>query len=1096
MNRSQVDILTEIKEISVVLLVVLVLLDMEVSILTEEIAQVGASSPSKSIKSRIEIDSISIDLVSAKEQTEGKEQNEAATCEHFSIRGYVAGVREKDGVVCWPFGLDSDSNKLEEQMHMLPPLHAPKFRHWRCQNCLQETGIKDNASLSKHNNKSKCNNTSSQMPSSGDDEMILAEFQLSLKVGISSGGTNGDVITATTLKENEVENPKTSVLGDENDWKDSMNRDVPDSVIASAREVNLCLNGETQSDKTGTLKSGGDRLLESNKQNQESIKVVEVAIRDCGISKLSEDVHEVCTNVNGHKSALPTQGFIDGRCVSISSSSFDDVLIGRNLYGRQFTRRRHQKYRFLSDILGINEISNTKELKMENSIPDASIGCKMSEAGGKRGRKRKMKVSEDEDWGPKCVIQKVGVTTGNSSSESGEKSASTEICSKSHSSKHKVKRKSILGKMKSKKMKVDRKVMTSRECQPKESQKNSKEIGRKRTLLKVKNKMRLHGEMLTAERLTSEENVSSHLGVQMDDGKYVSQFENGKGCTLPQQEGVLMEDQIMRKSVEIHSVEGNATVCPSVKTVPNAFSGKGIQFDLNSNIVMDMPSFPFKKRNRTPRFEDGGCSTVQQSGLSNTYNTEKPIQIQEESADTKKQSDKNAEKVFETGTMDDIPMEIVELLAKHQFERRRRDAEFNRHFSEKTNSTSIGNPERMDLTRICQNGVLSFPQEAKPSMLKPKSGILSSGKNVAPTKGKSVGYHPFINGNNFNISQTEESSAFKGFGPFMHSREKIANVAHYFDNSCSSHMSAQKFKPDKELNHVRSPMMLYPKPCRLDSPQKSLLQSNMDSQYTSRPNEQKLNGSHGLKSIDLNSSLEEQGMGGEHPFSVADLRSEIHPRMLGTLDRYSNETIPAMHLLSLMESKTQSITSFRVNENPSSFDNSSFLHDHHPHSSGLKIDEFKYSEKPSHQIPSFYAKKYLPDHTHRYNSAVPTDFRKLSDFKCQHSSKFNDKGKGKVIDPDKLYGGNTVSHTVDNSARLTKLEFHGKYSTSRDPKMSFKNEVCSLNRNPAEFSIPEAGNIYTIGADDLKLCENGHNGKRQRSGKLITIKKHTRNHLP
>lgn len=43
------------------------------------------------------------------------------------------------------------------------------------------------------------------------------------------------------------------ISGDENDWKDSMNRDVPDSVIASAREVNLCLNGETQSDKTGNL---------------------------------------------------------------------------------------------------------------------------------------------------------------------------------------------------------------------------------------------------------------------------------------------------------------------------------------------------------------------------------------------------------------------------------------------------------------------------------------------------------------------------------------------------------------------------------------------------------------------------------------------------------------------------------------------------------------------------------------------------------------------------------------------------------------------------------------------------------------------------
>lgn len=334
-----------------------------------------------------------------------------------------------------------------------------------------------------------------------------------------------------------------------------------------------------------------------------------MAIRDCGISKLSEDVHEVCTNVNGHKSALSTQGFGDGHCVSISSSSFDDVLIGRNLYGQQFTRRRHQKYRFLSDILGINEISNTKELKMENSIPDASFGCKMSDAGGKRGKKRKMKVSEDEDWGPKSVIQKVGVTTESSPSESGEKSASTEICSKSHSSKHIVKKNSIFGMMKSKKMKVERKVMTSRECQPKESQKNSRETGQRPTLLKLKNKMRLHGEMLTEERLTSEENVSSHLGVQMDDGKCVSQIENGKGCTLPQQEGVLVEDQIVRKSVEIHSVEGNATVCPS---------GNGIQFDLNSNIVMDMPSFPFKKRNRTPRFEDGGCSTVQHS-VSNLF---------------------------------------------------------------------------------------------------------------------------------------------------------------------------------------------------------------------------------------------------------------------------------------------------------------------------------------------------------------------------------------------------------------------------------------------------------------------------------------------
>lgn len=43
------------------------------------------------------------------------------------------------------------------------------------------------------------------------------------------------------------------ISGNGNDRKDSMNRDLPDSIIVSAKEVNLCLNGETQSDKTGNF---------------------------------------------------------------------------------------------------------------------------------------------------------------------------------------------------------------------------------------------------------------------------------------------------------------------------------------------------------------------------------------------------------------------------------------------------------------------------------------------------------------------------------------------------------------------------------------------------------------------------------------------------------------------------------------------------------------------------------------------------------------------------------------------------------------------------------------------------------------------------
>lgn len=49
-----------------------------------------------------------------------------------------------------------------------------------------------------------------------------------------------------------------------------------------------------------------------------------------------------------------------------------------------------------------------------------------------------------------------------------------------------------------------------------------------------------------------------------------------------------------------------------------------------------------------------------------------------------------------------------------------------------------------------------------------------------------------------------------------------------------------------------------------------------------------------------------------------------------------------------------------------------------------------------------------------------------------------------------------------------------------------KEEVCIVSRNPADFSIPEAGNIYMIGSGDLKFSKDfscryrGFDGQRRR----------------
>lgn len=53
-------------------------------------------------------------------------------CEHFSIRGYVAKVRKKDRNICWPFPLEE-----QVQVDVLPPIHVPRFKYWKCTTCVK-----------------------------------------------------------------------------------------------------------------------------------------------------------------------------------------------------------------------------------------------------------------------------------------------------------------------------------------------------------------------------------------------------------------------------------------------------------------------------------------------------------------------------------------------------------------------------------------------------------------------------------------------------------------------------------------------------------------------------------------------------------------------------------------------------------------------------------------------------------------------------------------------------------------------------------------------------------------------------------------------
>ncbi|GMH10807.1 hypothetical protein Nepgr_012648 [Nepenthes gracilis] len=106
-------------------------------------------------------DSISVDIVT------GETNKTAESCNHFSIRGYVAEARMWDRKKCFPFASDDDYNDSMEKSYELPPLDVPKFRWWQCNGCLHGSGSeRTTPNLFKQpngcNNGGKCINTYSQ----------------------------------------------------------------------------------------------------------------------------------------------------------------------------------------------------------------------------------------------------------------------------------------------------------------------------------------------------------------------------------------------------------------------------------------------------------------------------------------------------------------------------------------------------------------------------------------------------------------------------------------------------------------------------------------------------------------------------------------------------------------------------------------------------------------------------------------------------------------------------------------------------------------------------------------------------------------------
>ncbi|XP_057959838.1 protein EMBRYONIC FLOWER 1 isoform X2 [Malania oleifera] len=1304
--------------------------NMEAIMSAEEIhhGERDSALASNSKSSTVKIDSIFIDLSNTEEKADAK------SCEHFSIRGYVAQIREKDRKICWPFSFDDNT---EEQTCTLPPLHDPKFRWWRCQNCLQEIDANESAkengmgaSCCKTGFKSK--STSTRLQSHSGVGMPLLDFQQALKPDIIEGRKDA-ANTFSDVHSNKYNLSLQSIRNEahENGFQDVMNQEISRPTCA-ASGLNPSLMQQIVKDSPGIkLQCNGvvfckadcgshevtdtqpairnlKQMVNCSAKTCQTEKHISVSgqhgdvMADFGTSKVVGVANEACNAAKGHESRHPSLEINKCSYALSASESDDDILQENNQHHANDNSsglhcKKTRKVRLLTELLGAKKNTRSNHIGTEdsssNATPDASTRPENSvaqghEARGVRHQSSKSKMSHNEDWrseqmgGPINVKKRVRFSKGDAeSADINNATVGSELAvsappeiglltgMKSHSTKNRIDRKSIPCKKKLKKAQVadgcslllplsdivtkdknlgnigyadkdnddhhaffksardDSYDMVNHSfgcnlpAQFTEKKSSSRKKKKKIPQVEVGHTSLMPcNSGILSEGLTTRKDVkviqmgpgtfphqlaedASHteglhlslqkcLATQRNNRNYISPIEDGLEFLLPQQQSIPSEHQIMMKNVN-NEYFGNSSV--SFASAPDAFLGRQGCDDLSAKNNSKRMSFFSGSRNCTPQTEGEAFPLMRKKDLSATYRNEKLAGAKEHSDITK--SGVRVNKVLHQGALDDIPMEIVELLAKNQYERRLHDAK-NDHYLLGTTSNRR-NAKTLDFFEVNGNGALRLLPEQNPHLQKNQSttmrnGITTTDETARPNKQKSVNFFS-DNRNHFSMSKLEETHASSVFSPFSQFRDKQSSGVQFSalgpNRSCSAQKCrfigdtvGQRFshtvlQGSEAYNTCQTPLHkkdeagcvwshMLPKDLHfgLDIPQTHPTHSsNMDmlSKRTGAMQKGKINGGHDLDILNwksanpekLDRNLTSETFNRTHagyPSSCKPKGIEHHPKLMGSLDLYSNETIPAMHLLSLMDAGVRSNTTFNMDGNQKLLKKPSFSHDHYSKeftSLGWS-GAYKTGETSQYPPSEFCSKNNLPEKICECSPAGPAvcsfdsfqtniNFKGDADYADQVFLKSSREGKLSSRSPTQKRGHRprkslstswgsgpnqgTVPvcgmqktffddsdsmvfpwqyHAPDNLMKSIELPANSNSRTVWSMRSMSETETCSINRNPADFSMPEAGNAYMIGGEDLKFGKktpgdssgfvNLDGLKRQKTRKLTGIKEHAR----
>ncbi|CAL1373472.1 unnamed protein product [Linum trigynum] len=564
----------------------------------------------------------------------------------------------------------------------------------------------------------------------------------------------------------------------------------------------------------------------------------------------------------------------------------------------------------------------------------------------------------------------------------------------------------------------------------------------------------------------------------------------------------------------------------------------GVQSDVRRKQPMHGLSFLGVAHNCSSQVEVGGIR-MQKKDFGSTSSNEKSIGIQAHAAGKSRDNDLRAgSRASEAPVSDDIPMEIVELMAKNQYERCLPDAQAgssrghqtldfgNRHVVATHPFYQEALREKL-LTQNGTNGMIQWSEKSRPPA-KQKSAVQFPDQpqffinQAEQSRPPPLGYAEFLRRQNpSGVPQDSASSAGRHIGGqhlqwlrnLSTKGPPVQSSSHNTTRSWSE--EANRSWPTMAPSHLLPFMFNDPKLMSPPPPPSIIRKAtpNMDNDNQNATSFQRQgNNSFGSETPRRESHLETSLARRSNNNLI-----ELNQKPVGNTDIYSNESISAMHLLSLMDAGRRS--NGQVNqESPSTsrdrhysemrtlpydYDGENqFTRGFQQHGSA---NSQRIGSSASFQIDSRGFKKAID-----FSSQVSQETRRRKeDFDSlaenRHGSIPQHSGYSPVHIRKKILGSSDSSSKVPfqmqeasklPSPMVYRLEAGSKTNTTGHPQKRILElqETCRINRNPADFSYPGPGNPYMIGPKDLKFLDaDGSEQKRQK--KLVAIRGRGKHHL-